>query len=247
MKTFHLSTESGENARVLLSEIPTTVLTPLLLNSQKQDTKTEKFHRGNKTVELTPKALVAGDPEIDFENIGRILPAASRGFRMPGEPNLRGDFEVFVTTYLPSGEEKEKKKFSKKKANTNEEVPVKMGKRIPLTEALQKFCFHNQYLLSHNDGVEFLFLQKIAKSLYENQEMATLGAGPKGQAPLVFTEGGTPTRALLFGEIQGDQYRLRILTTRQELKRPTPKTEQNLERTQNPQNPQNPLTSNTGV
>jgi len=229
MKTLHLSRENGENARIQLSEIPTTLSKPILLNSKKENTKTEKLHRGTIYGSFEPKNLIYGDPEIDFENIGRILPETSRGYCLPGQKTLTSNFQLFVTTYAPNGEEKDKKLLQKRKANTNDTFPVKIGKRMPVSEVFKKFCFHNQYLLSHQDGLEFQFLYQIAKELHEKKEVAALGAGPKGQAPLVFIEGGNPTHAFLYGEIQGEEYRLRILTTRQELKLPeTPKDSVNL-------------------
>ena len=54
--------------------------------------------------------------------------------------------------------------------------------------------------------------------------MALLGAGPKGAAPLVLRDGGTPFRAFLYGEVEGSgkhaRYRLLLLLSDQELKRP---------------------------
>jgi hypothetical protein len=220
MKKIHLSTESGQNARVLLNDIANELPEVILLTKTKEDTKTEKFHRGDKPCTPTSQSLALGDPEIDFENIGRILPKSSRGYRLPNETKLRGDFQVFVTTFLPNGEEKDKMPFKKRGANINDTFPIKMGKRLPIQEALQKYVFHNQYLLSHDDGVKYQFLYNIAKSLHEAQEMAILGAGPKSNAPLVLIEGGLPVRGFLHGEIQEGKYRLRLLTTRQELKKP---------------------------
>ena len=54
--------------------------------------------------------------------------------------------------------------------------------------------------------------------------MALVGAGPKGVGPLVLRDGGTPFRAFLYGEVEGNgaqaRYRLLLLLSDQELKRP---------------------------
>jgi len=60
--------------------------------------------------------------------------------------------------------------------------------------------------------------------LHEKQEVALLGAGPKGNQPLVVRDKGNPYRGFLYGEIgsgaQKDQYKLLLLLSDQELKRP---------------------------
>lgn len=225
MKTFHLATESGKNARVPIGRTASTKLKTIQLTADKEETFTEMVHRGDAPEEgITPEALVSGDPEIDMEHVGMILSGATRGYRKAGDKELVGDFQKFVTTYLPDGTEKEKTAHSPKKANVDDTVPVKMGKRIPVAEAFSRFVFHNHYALTHDDGVKYEFLHSIAKDLHEKGEMAALGAGAKGVAPLVFLEGGTPYRAFLYGECEGDKYRLLVLVTRMELKLPEGRT-----------------------
>lgn len=221
MKTFHLSTESGKNARVPIGRTPSTKLKPVQLNADKEETFTEMVHRGDLVPEgITAEAIIAGNPEVDLPHAGMILSGATRGYRKAGQKELVGDFQKFVTTFLPDGTEKEKTTHSPKKANTDDIVPVKMGKRIPITEAFGRFVFHNHYAITHDDGVKYEFLHSITKDLWDKQEMATLGAGAKGNAPLVFLEGGTPYRAFLYGECEGEKYKLLVLVTRMELKRP---------------------------
>jgi hypothetical protein len=50
--------------------------------------------------------------------------------------------------------------------------------------------------------------------------MALVGAGPKGAAPLVVRDRGNPYRAFLYGEADGEQYRLLLLLSDQEMKLP---------------------------
>ena len=68
--------------------------------------------------------------------------------------------------------------------------------------------------------MEFLFA--LAKELHDKQEVAFLGAGPKGNQPLVVREKGSPCRAFLFGEVRGEEYRLVVMLSDQELKQPAP-------------------------
>jgi hypothetical protein len=221
MKTFHLSTEAGKNARVAIGRAASSKGKALSLTADKEETFTESVHRGDVPAgEIVPESLIKGDPEVDLTHAGMIISGATRGYRKEGAKELVGDFQKFVTTILPDGTVKEKVTHSPKKANTDDLVPVKMGKRIPITEAFGKFVFHNQYALTHDDGVKYEFLHAIAKDLHEKQEMAALGSGAKGNAPLVFIEGGSPYRAFLYGECEGQKYKLVVLITRMELKRP---------------------------
>jgi len=225
MNIFHLSTETGTNARVGLARTKTESPKIVHFTDSKEETRTERIHRGNNLGTPTSQGLIDGDPEIDMEKIGMILPPSTRAYRIPGSDDIVGDFQTFVTTFLPDGTAKEKVPFLQKKSNTNDTNPIKMGKRIPLLEALQKFAFHNHYALAHDDGIKYEFLQKIAQELHEKQELATLGAGAKGNLPLIFIDGGSPCRAFLYGETDGEKYRLLVLLTRQELKLPEKKQE----------------------
>ena len=64
----------------------------------------------------------------------------------------------------------------------------------------------------------------MAKRLHDKKEVALLGAGPKGNAPLILRDKGSPHRAFLFGELgkggESDKYRLLLLLSNQELKLP---------------------------
>jgi hypothetical protein len=231
MNIFHLSTEEGTNARVALVRTKEAKAKTTQQAPSGEEVRTEKIHRGSvaglDVEKLTPEALIEGDPEIDMAEIGKILPKnCTRAYRKPDDPEgkICGAFEHYVTTLSPAGEVLSKAKLSKKKSNINDLAPVKMGKRMPLIEALQKFVFHNNYALIHDDGVKYDFLRKIAEDLHTKKEVAVLGAGPKGKDPLVFIDGAPPCRAMLHGKVEDGRYQLVVLLTRQELKRPEEKT-----------------------
>jgi hypothetical protein len=62
----------------------------------------------------------------------------------------------------------------------------------------------------------------LAEKLKKEKSVAVLGAGQKGNQPLVLRDGGSPYRAFLFGESGKDgTYRLLILLSNQELKLPS--------------------------
>jgi hypothetical protein len=92
---------------------------------------------------------------------------------------------------------------------------------MPLQQALTQFVFKQTCQILHEDGVTMDFLFGIAKDLHDKQEVALLGAGAKGNQPLVIRDKGSPYRAFLYGEVNGDnQYKLLLLLSDQELKRP---------------------------
>ncbi|HSU54544.1 MAG TPA: hypothetical protein VLT36_10830, partial [Candidatus Dormibacteraeota bacterium] len=139
----------------------------------------------------------------------------------------------FVQTdivYDATGQEKERRPHLTRKANVADIYPVKIGKRMPLQQALTQFVFKQTLQLLHEDGVTMDFLFSIAKELHEKQEVALLGAGSKGNQPLVVRDRGNPYRGFLYGEIgtgaQSSQYKLLLLLSDQELKRPAAQPEE---------------------
>lgn len=221
MKIFHLATETGTNARVPIGRTQGRIK-PVTTTAAGEEVDTQSIHRGDVPGYscANPENLIQGDPEIDMQRAGKILRGATRGFRFPNGVELVGDFHKMVTSYDAAGNEKGKAQLTRKNANVNENVPVRMKKRTKLKEAFSKFVFHNHYVLRHDDGVQFDFLQTIAKDLWDNQEIAALGTGAKGNGPLIFIEGGSGYKGYLYGECQGDKYKLLVLLTRMELKLP---------------------------
>ena len=104
------------------------------------------------------------------------------------------------------------------------EITRAHGALMIFDEVLTGFLFRQSVQLVHTDSLTKDFLYQLAASLHAKQEMALVGAGPKGNQPLVVREGGSPYRAFLFGETgtgaEADHYRLLLLLTDQELKRP---------------------------
>jgi hypothetical protein len=177
---------------------------------------------------VTAAALIQGDPELALERAGVVLDpeSLSTAYIDPADA-ARVPVANFTQTdivYDAAGQEKERRPHLTRKANIADIYPVKIGKRIPLQQALTQFVFKQTCQLLHEDGVTMDFLFSIARELHEKQEMALLGAGPKGNQPLVIRDKGSPYRGFLYGEIgtgaQSNQYKLLLLLSDQELKRP---------------------------
>ena len=177
---------------------------------------------------LTAADLTTADPELQLTAAGEILdpdmltvayfdPAAER-------PEPVADFKQVDIVYDATGQEKERRPHITRKNNLNELHAVKIGKRLPVADALTGFVFKQVYQIVHEDGVQKDFLFHIAEDLHKKQEMAILGAGPKGNQPLVVRDKGSPYRAFLYGEVgsgeDAGKYKLLLLLSDQELKRP---------------------------
>jgi hypothetical protein len=221
MTLFHLATESGKNAKVGLSTTnPTRKTRVSMLTPTKEEVETESVCKGTIPIETQGYDLINGDPEIDLTRIGKKVPRSNKAYVKEKTNSIERNFETQLITYLPNEEIKSKDKFVQRKCNINDINPVKIVKRLPLASTFEKFVFHNHYALLHDDGVKFDFLYNLAKELHEKQEMALVGAGPKGNLPLVFLDGGTPCRGFLYGEVTETSYKLLLLLSKQELKLP---------------------------
>jgi len=229
MDLFHIE-HQGKSARVTLRSLPA---------EQGELKATEKTSVGEVTAlkvtngvnvaldaaSLKPDALIAADPELDLDAAGEVLEpeSLSTAFYLPTDPARApvSDFKQLDLVFDAQGQEKERRPHLTRKANISDVYPVKTGKRIPVDQALKQFVFRQTYQVVHEDGVTRDFLLAIARELHEKQEMAVLGAGAKGNLPLVLRDKGSPYRAFLYGEIgEGEKYKLLVLLSDQELKRP---------------------------
>ena len=178
--------------------------------------------------QLAPQALIEGDPEFALASAGELVdvenltvayydPAAEK-------PEPVADFKQVDIVYDATGAEKERRPHVTRQCNLDELYPVKIGRRLPLADTLTGFVFKQVYQIVHEDGVQMEFLFNLAQELHAKQEMALLGAGPKGNQPLVVRDKGAPYRAFLYGEVGAGadegKYKLLLLLTDQELKRP---------------------------
>jgi hypothetical protein len=232
MDLFHIE-HLGKSAKVVLKRLPPAQPDPPIVEktSVGQVEPLKVINGVNAALDgqtVTPAALIQGDPELALERAGVILDpeSLSTAFIEPGDA-ARVPVANFTQTdivYDAGGQEKERRPHLTRKANIADLYPVKIGKRIPLAQALTQFVFKQTCQILHEDGVTMDFLFNIARDLHEKQEMVLLGAGPKGNQPLVIRDKGNPYRGFLYGEIgtgsQSNQYKLLLLLSDQELKRP---------------------------
>ena len=232
MLTLHLENE-GRSARVGLSAPPAEkTLAPLEQVTSAGKVKRIQALNGQRSLPSASSAqLIEGDPELDLQIAGRLMRDATAVYLDPAaaQPTIATEFKEVEVVYTPEGQEKERRSRVFRTANVDTTAPLKIVRRMPVRDCLGRFVFRAMQQLVHTDGLTFDFLYGLAKSLQESQSMALVGAGPKGAGPLVLRDGGTPFRAFLFGEVEGSgdeaRYRLLLLLSDQELKRPAVATE----------------------
>ncbi|HEY2342939.1 MAG TPA: hypothetical protein VGH90_07920 [Chthoniobacteraceae bacterium] len=233
MNTVHLDLQ-GKTARVLFQSLPCARQKPAVRNlTSKGAVASARIVNGvNPQVDpfkITAQELIAGDPELAPHSAGEMLDveSLSAAFYDPenAAPAPVADFKQIDIVYDPAGAEKERRPHVTRMTNLNDLHPIKIGKRLPIAQALTDFVYKQVYQIVHEDGVTKDFLFDLAQDLHTKQEIAVLGAGPKGNQPLVVRDKGTPYRAFLYGEIgvgeDKDKYKLLLLLSDQELKRPT--------------------------
>jgi hypothetical protein len=164
-------------------------------------------------------ALIAGDPEVDMERFGLKVEGVKKVFVTPGQKVAYG-VTLNEHVYLPDGTEKEVRPEQTTTANiATDGIPLRWtGKLIPRDKAMRMFMFKKSYQVQHVNGLTYDFLYDMAKKLADANAMMLVGGGPKGVAPLVMANGGTPYRAFLEGRVDGDKYALILRLTNMELK-----------------------------
>jgi hypothetical protein len=167
--------------------------------------------------EAVAQALITGDPEIDIQLTGRFIKSSSRVFI---DTDLKPVSKIIKKeiVHAPDGSVKEERVPKELFSNILSELPLKPGKMFPKKEMYNKLVFAKKYQLSHINGLTFDFLFELAKELHEKESLLSLGAGAKGNEPLVFQDGGKTYRAFLEGRIKGNTYILLLHLTNLELK-----------------------------
>jgi hypothetical protein len=163
-------------------------------------------------------ALIGGDPEIDFEAVGMFLRDTKRVYVD------RAGHVVHAVTHQeivrnPDGSEKLRRPHAVLSANVA--LPLRWsGKLIPRAEAARKFVFTGKRQIRHVNGLTYDFLYAIARELEQRDSLLVVGAGPKGNQPLVLRRGALPYRGFLEGRTRADEYLLLLHLSNLELKTP---------------------------
>ena len=164
------------------------------------------------------KALIESDPEIDMEMFGKKVTGTRKLYlNKDGKIAYRVNMAQIIKD--PKGNEKERRDLAKVFSNvTGESIVQWTGRKFPKSETIRKFVFARKLQLKHVSGLTFDFLYDMAKSLYESKSLMFIGGGPKGNEPLILTQGGDPYRGFLEGRIDGEKYCLILHLTNMEIK-----------------------------
>ena len=164
-------------------------------------------------------ALVQGDPEVDMETFGLKVEGVKKVY-LTQKGKVAYGVRLDEHVCLPDGTEKEVRPESTTESNISTDgIPIRWtGKLIPRDKAMRMFVFKKSYQVQHVNGLTYDFLFEMAKKLADANAMMLVGGGPKGVAPLVMANGGTPYRAFLEGRVDGDKYALILRLTNLELK-----------------------------
>lgn len=167
-------------------------------------------------------ALVAGDPEIDLEQVGRRIEDTDRIYLSSAGDVLYAAPRVVEVILGPDGSEKARRAPEDIEANVNDEDKAIRwtGRKMPKSAAIRRFVFRRTVQIRHVDGVTYDYLYDMAKTLAEEDAVMMLGAGDRGREPLVFQTNGTPYRGFLEGRVDGEKYKLLLHLSNMELKRP---------------------------
>ncbi len=171
------------------------------------------------------QALVAGDPEVDVEQVGRPIAGAHAVFLWANGEVLRLSPQTVEIMFGPDGQERERRAPIDTPANIQDAAtPVRWTRmRLKRADAVRRFAFGKTVQLVHVDGLTYDYLHGIAKQLHEADELVLVGAGAKGTDPLVFQVNGTPWRGFLEGRVDGPRYQLLLRLSNLELKKPEAK------------------------
>lgn len=184
----------------------------------KTDISTNISHLINSHGNDLTDCLISADPEINIETVGKYLRQVKKIYIAP---DGKAAYKVSRRTifYTPEGKEKSAQKYHTSQANVNTDIPLRWtGRLIDKNKAVRMFVFSRKYQIRHINGLTFDFLYDMARQLHESNSLMLLGAGSKGNAPLVMTTGGVSYRAFLEGRIDGDKYSLLLHLTNLELK-----------------------------
>ena len=170
-------------------------------------------------------ALRDSDPELDLAlagtqiDTGETTPAYFDAHSAAPQPI--GDFNDIDIIFDANGVEKSRRPHLNRPANINDVHPIKVTKRIPLSDALTEFAPKHTLQVVHVDGLSFEFLREYAADLVAKNEAARVGSGPKGNLPIVLRAHSSPYRGFLIGKAApADRYQLLLVLSDQELKLP---------------------------
>lgn len=230
LRKLHVANSAGRNAIIVASSI--TAANKVVVGKEGKPAEFRRYVAGGKGSlheDLVSKLgkedysadLIAGDPELDLELVGRTIDATqSLLLDSKGIP-LRGSPKPIEITLDASGKEVSRRDPVEVAATVNDALPVRwVGKRIPKSELVRKFSIKRTMQLRHVDGVTYDFLFGMAEELEKDKVVVLLGAGEDGKQPLILQMNGTPFRGFLEGRTNGKDYILLLHLSNMEMKKP---------------------------
>lgn len=163
-------------------------------------------------------AIIESDPEVNMEMLGKKIRQTHKLY-LNSDNKIAYRVNMVQVVKNPDGTEKERRDMMKSPSNVTSEIPVQWtGKKFPKDMAIKKFVFTRKYQIKHVSGLTFDFLYNMAKELHETKSLMFVGAGKKGNEPIILTTGGEPYRGFLEGRVDGNKYCLILHLTNLELK-----------------------------
>ncbi len=153
------------------------------------------------------EALVLGDPEVDFEQVGRKTGQADRLWISADGRPLHAARAVEIVE-SPSGEELSRAEARDVEATIDASSPLILGAMVPIERVVRQFALAHKLQLRHVDAASYDRLFALASRLQEARQMLLVGTGPDGANPLIFQRNGTPHRGFLEGRVRGEGYML---------------------------------------
>ena len=170
-------------------------------------------------LEELSQAIINSDIECDIETTGMMIGTTNKIYANQ-DNKIVFNVNLMEVQKDTKGNEVSRKPLVQKDANIAiDSLPIKWtGKAIPKAAAVKKFVFTKHYQIRHVNGLTFDFLYDMAKELSDINSLMFVGAGEKGNEPLLLTSGGTSYRGFLEGRIKDNKYILILHLTNLELK-----------------------------
>jgi hypothetical protein len=224
MLDFHLEI-NGKNVRVALLGLPAAEAKLTVQHATGAgEVRSRKMITGiRKSAKVDFATLRDGDPEIDLLMAGNDADDLTPAYFDPdsAQPKPINDFQSIDVIFGADGVEKSRRPHLVRKPNINDTFPVKVSKRIKVTELFNSYVPKHMLQVVHTDGLNFDFLRSFSKELYDSEEAAVVRAGAKANAAIVLRNHSNAYNGFLVaGEVTDSSYQLLLVLSDQELKHP---------------------------
>lgn len=168
--------------------------------------------------EALAAALLAGDPEIDLEQVGRPVGPVNQVWVNP-DGKILYSARTLRVVYGADGAEKSREDYVDVEATVNEQFALPWTGRLqPVERVVRNFALVQKVQLRHINGLTYDFLHELAAHLQEKQSMLVLRGGEKGEKPLIFQRNGSSYFGFLEGRADAEGFLLVLHLSNLELK-----------------------------